>query len=272
MSDTGALLAAGGITQTVVDGPLLVAGALALAAGAVSFASPCVLPLVPGYLSYLVGLVGSEQSAGTASGGGTPTAVRATRGAAVRGAALFVVGFTVVFMAISVLILGLRNLVLDNQSLLLRIGGVITVIMGLAMLGWVRPLQREARIHARPSGRYVGALLLGGFFALGWVVCIGPTYLGVQSLAISMEWNGALWRGLLLTLLYCLGLGLPFLLLAFGFGWATAAVGFLRRHSRTIQIIGAVALIVIGLLMVTGGWESFIRWLQNRFATTETVL
>ncbi|NNG35029.1 cytochrome c biogenesis protein CcdA [Nakamurella sp. DB0629] len=270
------MLAAGGITQTVVDGPLLIAGALALAAGAVSFASPCVLPLVPGYLSYLVGLVGSEQTAGgsrpSGTGTRTDTATKTTRSAAVRGAALFVAGFTVVFMAISVLILGLRNLVLDNQSLLLRIGGVITVIMGMAMLGWVRPLQREARIHSRPTGRYLGALLLGGFFALGWVVCIGPTYLGVQSLAISMEWNGALWRGLLLTLLYCLGLGVPFLLLAFGFGWATAAVGFLRRHSRTIQIIGAVALIVIGLLMVSGTWESFIRWLQNRFASTETVL
>lgn len=265
------LLAAGSITDTVESGPFLVAAALALAAGVVSFASPCVLPLVPGYLSYLVGLVGAEEAD---AGGARSTAVRhrTVRGRAVRGAALFVGGFTTVFLAESLLVLGLSRFLVGNQELLTRIGGVVTIIVGLAMLGWVGPLQREVRIHARPTGRILGAPLLGAIFALGWQACIGPTLAGVQSLAIASDWNGNAWRGLLLVVVYCLGLGIPFLLLAFGFGWATTAVGVLRRHSRVIQIVGAVALIAIGLLMVTGTWSHFMSWLQYRYFNVQTVL
>ncbi|MGI8415928.1 MAG: cytochrome c biogenesis CcdA family protein [Nakamurella sp.] len=265
------LLAAGSVTDTVESGPFLVAAALALAAGVVSFASPCVLPLVPGYLSYLVGLVGAEEAN---AGGARSTAVRhrMVRGRAVRGAALFVGGFTVVFLAESLLVLGLSRFLVGNQDLLTRIGGVVTIIVGLAMLGWIRPMQREVRIHARPTGRITGAPLLGAFFALGWTACLGPTLAGVQSLAISSSWNGNAWRGLFLVVLYCLGLGIPFLLLAFGFGWATNAMGALRRHSRVIQIVGAVALIAIGLLMVTGAWGHFISWMQYRYVDVRTVL
>jgi cytochrome c-type biogenesis protein len=258
------------LTQTVTSGPFLVAAALSLAAGVVSFASPCVLPLVPGYLSYLVGLVGAEET-GSAGGrrAGTTTVVRRR---AVQATALFVLGFTVVFVAESLLLLGLSRFLVGNLDLLTRIGGVVTVIVGLAMLGWIRPLQREVRIHARPTGRIIGAPLLGAFFAIGWQACIGPTLAGVQSLAISSNWNGNAWRGLLLVVVYCLGLGIPFLVLAFGFGWATTAVGFLRRHSRTIQRVGAVALIAIGLLMVTGVWGHFVSWLQYRYIDVGTVL
>lgn len=261
----------GSVTDTVLSGPFLFAGALSVAAGVVSFASPCVLPLVPGYLSYLIGLVGAEESeAGGGRGSGVGTVVRSR---AVRAAALFVLGFTVVFVAESLLVLGLSRFLTGNQVLLTRIGGVVTVIVGLAMLGWIRPMQREARIHARPTGRISGAPLLGAFFALGWTVCIGPTFLGINSLVIASDWNGNAWRGLFLILLYCVGLGVPFLLLAFGFGWASGALGFLRRHSRVIQVVGAVALIVIGLLMVTGVWTDFVAWLQNRYILgTEPVL
>lgn len=259
------LAADSSMTTTVISGPFLFAAVLALGAGVVSFASPCVLPLVPGYLSYLVGLVGAEE---TDPSGGT-TVVRTK---AVRAAGLFVLGFTVVFLAESLTVLGLSHLLVGNFDVLTRVGGVVTIVVGLAMLGWIRPLQREARVHAKPAGRISGAPLLGAFFALGWTACIGPTLTGVTVLAASTDWNGNAWRGMFLVVLYCLGLGIPFLLLAFGFGWATAAVGFLRRHSRAIQVIGAVALIAVGVLMVTGLWSEFIPWLRNSYADVVTVL
>jgi len=239
---------------------------LAFAAGTVSFASPCCIPLVPGYLSYLVGLVGAE---GAEGGGRVGVAVRSR---AVAATGLFVAGFTVVFLAQTVAVLGISRALLSNGDVLLRVGGVITVIMGLVMLGFIRPLQREARIHARPTGRVAGALLLGATFGLGWVVCIGPTLAGVIALATATDWGGSAWRGLLLVAFYCLGLGLPFMLLAFGFGWATGALGFLRRHSRTIQVVGGVAMIVLGLLMVSGLWGQFIAWLQVSLSGSTTVV
>ncbi len=263
-----AVAADSSVTDTVTSGPFLVAAALSLAAGVVSFASPCVLPLVPGYLSYLVGLVGAEETDG-GRGGGKRTVVRAR---AVRATALFVVGFTVVFLAESLLVLGMSRFLVGNLDVLTRIGGVVTVIVGLVMLGWIRPLQRDVRIHARPTGRVLGAPLLGAFFAVGWTACIGPALTGVNALAISTDWNGNAWRGLFLVVAYCLGLGIPFLLLAFGFGWATAAVGMLRRHSRTIQLIGAAALIGVGLMMVTGVWGQFVAWLQYRYFSVRLVL
>ncbi len=281
-----AVAADSSVTGTVMSGPFLAAAALSLAAGLVSFASPCVLPLVPGYLSYLIGLVGAEETDGARArgggdgdgngggGGGTGTAVRsrAVRARAVRATALFVVGFTVVFLAESLLVMGMSRFLVGNVGVLTRIGGVVTVIVGLVMLGWIRPLQGELRIHARPTGRVLGAPLLGAFFAVGWTACIGPALTGVNALAISTDWNGNAWRGLFLVVAYCLGLGLPFLLLAFGFGWATTAVGLLRRHSRTIQLIGAAALIAIGLLMVSGVWGQFVAWLQYRYFTVRLVL
>jgi cytochrome c-type biogenesis protein len=187
-------------------------------------------------------------------------------------AALFVAGFTVVFLAEQSLVLGVAHSLAANTEWLMRIGGVVTIVMGLAMLGLVRPLQSEKRVHARPTGRVFGAFLLGAFFGLGWTVCIGPTLAGVISLSVATDWNSAAWRGLFLVLFYCAGLGVPFLLLAFGFGWASTGVGVLRRHSRTIQIVGATMLILVGLAMVTGLWGQFVSWLQIRFVTFGTVL
>lgn len=265
------LAAVAGPTQTVIDGPFILAAALAVAAGAVSFASPCVIPLVPGYLSYLVGLVGADgNSTGTAAGS-SATKVR-VRGRLVGGAALFVTGFTLVFLAEQSLVLGVAHTLAVNTAWLMRIGGVVTILMGLAMLGLVRPMQSEKRIHARPKGRVFGALLLGAFFGLGWTVCIGPTLAGVISLSVATDWNGNAWRGLFLVLFYCAGLGLPFLLLAFGFGWASTGMTFLRRHSRTIQLVGAGMLILVGLAMVTGLWGQFVAWLQIHFVNSGTVL
>lgn len=275
------------MTATVTSGPFLLAAVLAIAAGAVSFASPCVIPLVPGYLSYLLSLVGAQSAVvpvgvgpGRGAAAGSPGSARqrsARAGAAVRSravgaTALFVAGFTVVFLAESALVLGASTFLLTNRDVLTRVGGVITVVMGLAMLGLIRPLQNERRLHLRPGGGAVGAVALGAVFGLGWTVCLGPTLTGVISLAASTDWNGNAWRGMALVVFYCAGLGIPFLLLAFGFGWATRALGFLRRHSRTIQVIGAVLLIAMGLAMVTGLWGDFVAWVQVRFAGSGTVL
>ena len=281
------------MTETITSGPYLLAALLALAAGAVSFASPCVVPLVPGYLAYLASLVGAETAAapgstapasvegtgpvrtgvstGTRSGAktGVPAGVRAR---AVLATCLFVLGFTVVFLAQSVVVVGLSRAVLANSETLMRVGGAITVVMGVAMLGFIRPLQAERRLHLRPAGRYLGAPLLGAVFAFGWTVCLGPTLVGVLSLASASDWGGSAWRGLSLVVFYCAGLGLPFIAVAFGFSWAAGALAVLRRHSRIIQIVGAVALIVLGLLMLTGLWGSFIAWLQVRIAGVGTLL
>lgn len=266
------------MTDTVISGPYLLAALLSLAAGAVSFASPCVIPLVPGYLAYLTSLVGAEAAVATpARVPGAPQQARAAvplaiRSRAVTATGLFVLGFTVVFLVQSVAVIGFSRVLLANNETLMRVGGAVTIVMGLAMLGLIRPLQTERRLHARPTGRILGAPLLGAVFALGWTVCLGPTLVGVLSLANATDWGGSAWRGVSLVIFYCAGLGLPFLALAFGFSWAASAMGFLRRHSRTIQVVGAVCLIVLGVLMVTGVWAGFIAWLQGRFAGIETLL
>ena len=280
------MTAPAGITETVTSGPFLLAAALSVAAGAVSFASPCCVPLVPGYLSYLAGLVGAETSATAehapstqegASGrrrGSTPAgAVRAARARVLAATALFVLGFTVVFMAQTVLVLGVGHALLANNDVLLRVGGGVTILMGLVMLGLFKPLQRDARLlRLRAPGTLLGAPVLGASFGLGWVVCVGPTLTGVIALATATDWGGNAWRGLFLVLFYCLGLGLPFLLLAFGFGWATTGLAFLRRHARTIQVIGGVTLIALGLLMITGVWGAFIATLQGAVAGNPRLL
>lgn len=252
------LSATGAVTTTVISGPFLFAGALAFAAGAVSFASPCCIPLVPGYLSYLVGLVGADGAAGHRN----QSVGTRLRSRAVGATALFVVGFTIVFLAQTVAVLGISRALLVNSDLLMRVGGGVTIVMGMVMLGFISPLQRERRLHIRPTGRVFGALLLGGTFGLGWVVCIGPTLAGVIALATATDWGGSAWRGVFLVVFYCLGLGLPFLLLAFGFSWAGGALAVLKKHSRAIQIAGAAAMIVLGMLMLTGLWGQFIAWLQ----------
>lgn len=241
------------ITDTIVSGPFVVAALLSLAAGAVSFASPCVVPLVPGYLSYLTGLVGSEASDGSTK----------VRSRAVRATLLFVVGFTAVFMAQTATVLGIARTLQLNLDLLTRIGGGVTIGMGLVMLGFFAPLQREYRLHLRPTGRLLGPPLLGVVFGLGWVTCLGPTLAAVISLAVSTQWNGNAWRGLFLVLFYCAGLGVPFVLLAFGFCWAGTALAFLRRHARRVQILGGALLIALGVVMVTGLWGEFISYLRT---------
>lgn len=252
------------VTELATSGPLLLAAGVALLAGAISFASPCVVPLVPGYLAYLAALVGADAPAVTAD-----EERKKGRYAVVGAAGLFVLGFTVVFAAGVGSLVWLADALLVNQDLLQRVGGVVTIAMALVFLGLIPALQRDVRSHTVPRGGLLAAPLLGAVFGLGWTPCIGPTLSGVLALAAGTGSSGA--RGFVLVLVYCLGLGLPFLLIAFGARWAVRATDWLRRNGRSVQIVGGGLLLVVGVLLVTGLWGDLVSWLRDAFVT-DTVL
>lgn len=272
------------LTEFAISGPLVLAALLALAAGAVSFASPCCIPLVPGYLAYLSGLADTG-GVGTDRAPFVPERVRAPGsggvGAAVGfegrtrlvwAALLFVAGFTAVFTAAVMTVLGLSDLLVRSEAVLQRAGGVVTILMGLVFLGLVPALHREVRFHFRPRGGLWGAPVLGAVFGLGWTPCLGPTLAGVIALAAGTQVGPATVRGLILVLAYGLGLGLPFLLLALGLDRAVRATDWVRRRSRGIQVIGGVMLLGIGVLLVTGLWGAFIAWLRAPIGGFTTLL
>ncbi|HSV67600.1 MAG TPA: cytochrome c biogenesis protein CcdA [Mycobacteriales bacterium] len=260
----GSTVLAGGVGErfagTVTGGPLLVAAGVAALVGLISFLSPCVLPLVPGYLSYVTGLAGAE-----ASGGGTAIAVRAARARMLAGSALFVLGFTAVFVSYGALFGGLGRAFVEHQRAIERVLGAVTILLGLAFLGAIPGLQREARIHRLPAAGLAGAPLLGVVFGLGWTPCIGPTLGAVQTLAFS---SASAVRGALLSTAYCLGLGVPFVLTAFGFRWMVGAVAVVRRHAGWVMRIGGGLLIAVGALLLTGVWDHWMillrSWLAQR--------
>jgi cytochrome c-type biogenesis protein len=254
-------------TSLAVSGPLLAAVAVAVLAGAVSFASPCVVPLVPGYLAYLAGLVGADAPPATVEQAAAP---RAGRWRVAGAAALFVAGFTVVFGAIMVGVVRVADVLVRNEALLQRAGGVVTVAMGLAFTGLLPLLQRERRVHCVPRAGIWGAPLLGAVFGLGWVPCVGPTLAGV--VAVAAGTGGGSLRGVVLTLAYCAGLGLPFVAIALGAARAVRALGWLRRHTRAIQVGGGVLLVAVGLLLVSGLWGGLLARLQVAVAGFTPVL
>lgn len=268
--------------QTVASGPILFAIGAALLAGLVSFASPCVIPLVPGYLAYLAGVVGAEEKpaatvaaaeARRAEAGTLTVAEKATRRRSrrrvVSASLLFVGGFTVVFVLLSAMVLGTVQYIAPQQQLLQRLGGVVTILMGLVFIGVVPVLQKDTRMQPRALSTWLGAPLLGGVFALGWTPCLGPTLAAALSVAAGTGLDAT--RGVLLIVVYCLGLGLPFILVAFGSTRALRTVGWLRRHTRSIQMFGGAMLILVGLLLVSGAWDLFISWLRD-FAISDTTL
>ncbi|SIS38276.1 cytochrome c-type biogenesis protein [Corynebacterium appendicis CIP 107643] len=248
--------------QTFADlaasGPLLLGILAAALAGLVSFASPCVIPLVPGYMSYLTGIVGGEVTLDR----GELAVGRKRKWAVVGAASLFILGFTVVFLLATVTVFGAISLIALNTETLMRIGGVITILMGLVFMGSVPMLQRDTRMQPKRWATWLGAPLLGGVFALGWTPCLGPTLAAVISVSVGTDGFTAV-RGVSLVIAYCLGLGIPFLLMALGSAHAVEAIGFLRKHSRTIQIIGGVAMIIVGVLLLTGAWNVFINWTRQ---------
>ncbi|HXL61569.1 MAG TPA: cytochrome c biogenesis CcdA family protein [Mycobacterium sp.] len=252
-----------GFTEIAAAGPVLTAFGVCVLAGLVSFASPCVVPLVPGYLSYLAAVVGVEQEP-------RQLALRTARLRVVGAAALFVAGFTVVFVLGTVAVLGMTTTLISNQLLLQRIGGVITIVMGLVFVGFIPALQREARFTPRQISTLGGAPLLGAVFGLGWTPCLGPTLTGVIAVA-SATHGASVARGVALVIAYCMGLGIPFVLLAFGSARAVQGLGWLRRHTRGIQIFGGVLLILVGAALVTGLWNDFVSWVRDAFVSDVTL-
>ncbi|KQB87327.1 cytochrome c biogenesis CcdA family protein [Corynebacterium lowii] len=247
------------LADLVTSGPLILGVLAAALAGLVSFASPCVVPLVPGYLSYLAGTVGGEMDYAGEHG---PQVGKHRQWAVVLASVLFVLGFTVVFLLTTVAVFGAISVLTVQAETLMRVGGVVTILMGLVFLGLVPGLQRDTRMNPKRWTTWVGAPLLGGVFALGWTPCLGPTLTAIMAVSAGTEGMTAA-RGVILIIGYCLGLGLPFIVLALGSGAALRGVGWLRRHTRAIQIAGGVLMVLVGLALVSGVWAEFINWVRQ---------
>jgi cytochrome c-type biogenesis protein len=246
----------GDIGTIVTSGSLLIAIPIAFAAGIVAFLSPCVLPLAPGYVSYITGLTGAELTEGK-------------RGRVLLGSVLFVLGFSVVFISYGALFGGVGSLLLEYADIINRVLGVIVILMGLAFMGVIPGLQREYRFHRVPKWGVAGAPLLGIAFGIGWSPCIGPTLTAVQSMAFT---EASALRGAFLSFIYSLGLGLPFILLGLFFSRAAGAIKFLRKHNLIIMRIGGAMLVLVGVLLVTGWWMDFTIWLRVTIPGFETAL
>jgi cytochrome c-type biogenesis protein len=246
--------------EIVLSGQLLLAIPVALLAGLVSFASPCVLPLVPGYLGYVGGISEAGRAAGSAASGGDEKAARrAGRRRMLLGIALFILGFSLIFLAYSAVFGALGFWLIQWQDIITRVMGAVVIVLGLVFIGQFSFLQRTFKPSWRPATGLIGAPVLGIVFGLGWTPCIGPTLSAIQALSLT---SGSAWSGVLLGLFYCIGLGVPFLLVALGFEWVAGSVAFLKRHIRTINIIGGALLVLIGVLMVSGLWTIWVYQLQ----------
>jgi cytochrome c-type biogenesis protein len=257
--------------STANSGPLLLAVVFAALAGLVSILSPCVLPLVPGYLSYVTGLAGSDLDADKpadktvdeSGGGGTAVQTRSAtrvRGRILAGTSLFVLGIAVVYTLLAVTVVGVSSTLRTHERALDVTLGVLVIVLGLGYLGWIPGLQREARISKLPAAGLIGAPIFGGIFALSWVPCTGPTLSAVLSLAAT---SGETGRAVVLVLAYCLGLGVPFVLFGLFFRKLLGVFRAVRRNSRWVTRIGGVLLILVGVALVTGGWGHFLIWLKT---------
>ena len=270
--------------QIIFDGSMFLAVAIAIAAGLVSLLSPCVLPLVPGYLGVLSGMAPGESrvavpagggGAGAAAGAGSnvgatlATATGVGRGRLIAGVLLFIGGFTVVFVTIFVLGGTVGLFFLEYSDIITRVMGAIVIALGLVFLGAFGFAQRTMRPAFRGNAGLFGAPLLGLAMGIGWAPCIGPTMGSILALSIN---TGDVGRAAVLGVAYSLGLGIPFILIALGFGWAAKSITFLRRHIRTVNIFGGSLLVVLGLLMVTGVWNEIMSRLASVVGSVELPL
>ncbi|MGO1560344.1 MAG: cytochrome c biogenesis CcdA family protein [Actinomycetaceae bacterium] len=288
------MFALGSVGEVVTSGSMLIALPLALLAGLISFFSPCVLPLLPGYVGLLGALTGSPTPAATSASNtpatdppdddARPGASRPAERAGVLGvgataqlplaaapprasirrvtigAILFVAGFSAVWIVAGVAVSSLAIAIAPVLPTVLRVAGVVVILLGLAFVGWVPFLQAERRLTVAPRAGLAGAPVLGVVFGLGWAPCIGPTLAAVLTLALSEQ---SATRGLVLTVAYCLGLGIPFVVAAVAVARSARALAAMRRHARTIQVVGGVLLVVLGILLVTGLWNEISAWLQG---------
>jgi cytochrome c-type biogenesis protein len=289
------------VTSLVASGPLLLAIPVAAAAGAVTFLSPCCLPLVPGYLAYITGMAGGDAGTSatvavadadaTADAGGTVIATGASggvttrartsaatpasppRGRAVAGTALFVLGFSAVFCLIGLAVGGVGHLLQSHVDGITRVLGGVTILLGLLFFGAFDRFSFAGRIFKpsfRPRAGLLGAPLLGVMFGVGWTPCIGPT-LGV-AMALSLQ-SGTAARGAFLAFVYGLGLGIPFLIVAALLQRAVGVLGFFKRNARMVTRIGGALLVLVGVLEATGAWLAAIDWLkQHWFGSYQTPL
>jgi cytochrome c-type biogenesis protein len=226
---------------------------LAFAAGVVSFLSPCVLPLVPGYLSYMSGLSAGE--------GGRPSV------ASWKVALGFVLGFSLVFVALGATATLLGSVLRENQTTLARLGGAFIIVMGLIFMGVIKIpwLYREARFHPTPGAGLGGSVVLGAAFAFGWSPCIGATLGAVLAMAAGRGTTGGAAEGALLLGAYSLGLGIPFIAAGLGVARLAAALAWFRRHMRTVNVASGVLLVAVGLLLLSGQFFRLSIWLQKTF-------
>lgn len=245
--------------DTALSGSMLLAVPVALVAGLVSFFSPCVLPLLPAYLSYATGLSGADLANGTA---GT------RRGRLFLGSLLFVLGFAVVFVAIGGAFGALGNWLVNYDRELGVVLGLITIVLGLSFAGWLPFFQRDWRIHKVPAVGLAAAPLLGFLFGVGWTPCLGPTLAAITALSIN---EGTALRGSLLAGIYAIGLGVPFIVAGLAYEKSLAAFGFVRRHQVWVMRVGGLMLVAIGIALVTGWWAEAVTWMQVRLVDKSEV-
>jgi cytochrome c-type biogenesis protein len=245
------------------SGPIVLAICAALLAGLVSFLSPCVLPLVPGYLSYVTGMAGADLDAALGTdpkGNPVPRSGARVRGRILAGSLLFIAGFTAVFTLTGVVAaqVGAGKALLRHERTIEIVIGSLVIVMGLVFAGLVPGLQREWRFHRLPAAGLAAAPVLGAVFALSWTPCSGPTLSAVLALA----YRGGTERAVTLVIAYCVGLGLPFLAFGLGLRKVLTLFAVIRRHSGWVTRLGGALLVLVGLALVTGGWSDFINWLR----------
>lgn len=240
--------------EQAAAGSLGLAVPVAAIAGLVSFFSPCVLPLLPGYLSYATGLSGADLASGEASN---------RRGRMLLGSVLFVLGFAVVFVFYGTAFGSIGQSLRSYQDELQLALGIVLIVLGLVFAGVLSLFQRDLRVHKVPAVGLGAAPLIGALFAIGWTPCVGPTFGVILNLTFADGATAA--RGGLLALCYALGLGIPFIVVALLYNRLSHALGWVRRHQLAFMRVGGAFLVVIGVLMVTGWWDHAVQWLQLRF-------